>query len=99
MAARLNRRTADAVRERIRVSLLIRRLMQHSMGEIELKDSQIRSIEILLRKAIPDLKSVEHTGGMTIQHVREMTDEQLYALLAGNSSGTADEAAIRLPAP
>ncbi len=47
-----------------------------TLGEIELTGTQLRSIEILLKKTIPDLKSVEHYGkdGGAIQHEHNITD-------------------------
>ncbi len=52
----------DTWRERIKVSMLINRLNDHAIGKIELTPSQIKSIEILLRKTIPDLKAMELYG-------------------------------------
>ena len=67
----------DDVKEKIKTSQLINRLHQHAFGEIELTPQQVRSIEILLRKAVPDLAAIEHSGEMTIQH--DITDEPLSA--------------------
>jgi len=49
----------DYVREKIRASQLINRLQSCAMGEIELSMLQIRAIEILLRKCLPDLAAAE----------------------------------------
>lgn len=38
------------------------RLVGHANGEIELTRDQIKSIEILLKKTMPDLKAIEHSG-------------------------------------
>ena len=48
-------------REKISSSKLITRLDQFAMGEIELSRDQIKAIEILLKKTIPDLKAIELT--------------------------------------
>ncbi len=52
----------DTWRGRIKISMLINRLNDHAIGKVELTPSQIKSIEILLRKTIPDLKAIELYG-------------------------------------
>jgi hypothetical protein len=62
--------TPQKVRDRIRVSMLTRRLQDSALGRlkdkegniIELPDGQRKAIEILLKKTLPDLQSVEHRG-------------------------------------
>jgi hypothetical protein len=62
MAARIRTKHQDEVRARIQASVLIGLLESHAMGDIELSASRIRAIELLLKKTIPDLQSVELTG-------------------------------------
>jgi hypothetical protein len=62
VAARLNRRHQDMVRDKIQANQLINRLESHALGEVELSQTQIKAIEILLKKTLPDLSAVEHTG-------------------------------------
>ena len=62
MAERLNKRHSDMVRKKIQTSQLINRLQNHVLGEEKMDAGQIRSAEILLRKAIPDLRATELTG-------------------------------------
>ena len=63
MAARTNKiRHTDEVRARIQTSQLINRLTDHAIGKVELSATQVRSIEVLLKKSLPDLQSVEHSG-------------------------------------
>jgi hypothetical protein len=52
----------DDVRAKIQASQLVNRLTDHALGAVELSSSQVRAIEILLKKTIPDLQSVELTG-------------------------------------
>ena len=49
-------------RERIQVGMIMGRLHKHVKGEIEMRSTQIRAAEILLRKAIPDLAMVDITS-------------------------------------
>jgi hypothetical protein len=53
-------------RDKIRASQLINRLNDHGDGLVEMSPSQIKVAEILLKKVLPDLKQVEHSGGMDI---------------------------------
>lgn len=62
MAARLLKRQADRTRDAIQTSQLINRLTDHALGEVELSATQVRAIEVLLRKTLPDLQAIEHTG-------------------------------------
>lgn len=83
MAARLNKRLADQTRDAIQTSMLINRLTDHIFGEVELSATQVRGIEVLLRKTLPDLKATEHSGevdaGITVKVVKfgDCTPEQL----------------------
>lgn len=64
MAARLNKRHQDFVRDKIQASQLINVLQNHALGltEQELTPTRLKAIEILLRKSVPDLSQVAHTG-------------------------------------
>ena len=59
MAARLNRRHQDFVREKIRASQIINHLQNHIDGEVDMSATQLKAAEVLLRKALPDLKATE----------------------------------------
>jgi hypothetical protein len=67
MAARTRRGAGhagwdQAVRERIKTSMLVNRLADHVSGVVELSATQVRAAEILLSKTLPSLSSVEHSG-------------------------------------
>lgn len=77
MAARSNKTVLhEKWREKIRASMLINRLRNHVLGRIEMSATQLRAAEILLRKAIPDLSAVEHTGEVTqwVMRVPEVSE-------------------------
>ena len=63
MAARLRKTHQDDVRTKIQASQLINRLTDHALGRVELTATQVRAIEILLRKSIPDLTAVSLNAG------------------------------------
>lgn len=50
------------VRTKIQAIKLIDLLEKHALGTIDLNASRIKAIEILLKKTVPDLQSVELTG-------------------------------------
>jgi hypothetical protein len=54
--------TPQKVRERIQVSMLIKRLTNHIRGKQPISPTQLKAIEILLKKSLPDLAAVELTG-------------------------------------
>lgn len=63
MAARTNKvKLTESWREKIRTSMLINRLQNHIIGRIEMSATQLRAAEILLRKNLPDLQAVTHSG-------------------------------------
>ena len=73
MAARTSALTLhEKWREKIGASMLINRLRNHAIGRIEMSPTQLRAAEILLRKVVPDLSAVEHTGEITHNYVAEI---------------------------
>ena len=58
----LGLRHAEQTRRAIQATKLVQRLQDCAMGRLDLTKEQIRSIEILLKKTLPDLSSVELTG-------------------------------------
>jgi len=51
---------ANADRERANIAIkdLVDRLSAYALGTVELSAAQVRSIEILLKKSLPDLQSI-----------------------------------------
>lgn len=62
MAERLRKMHQDDVRAKIQTSQLINRLENHALGQTDLSATQIKAIEVLIRKTLPDLSAVELTG-------------------------------------
>lgn len=52
----------DEIRAKIQASQLVNRLTDHALGKVELSNTQVRAIEVLLKKTVPDLSSVELSG-------------------------------------
>lgn len=70
MAARLRKHHQDEVRAKIQASVLIDLLMKCATGEHEISRERMKAIEILLKKSVPDLQSIELTGedGGPVEH-------------------------------
>ena len=62
MAARLKAYHQDEIRAKIQASQLVNRLTGHALGEVELTPTQIKAIEILLRKSLADLSAITISG-------------------------------------
>lgn len=74
MAARKMRGTKERPwtpehRERIQTSMLINRLQDHVVGKVELTSTQVTAALGLLKKAVPDLSSVEQKTEVTHRNV------------------------------
>ena len=61
-------------REKIQTTQLINRLTKQALGELELTNNQIKAIEILLRKTLPDLSQVTQdvllSGSVQVESVQ-----------------------------
>lgn len=62
MAARLNPRHSEMVRDKIRATLLVNKLEDHVLGEADLSSTQVSAALGLLKKCVPDLAATEHSG-------------------------------------
>lgn len=99
MAARKNKvQHDDRTRLKIRTSQLLNRLHSYALNEadpisgktVELSSTQVKAIEVLLRKSLPDLSQVESTNTNINIDAAEMTDAQLASIAAGNAAARAD---------
>lgn len=78
---KLRRPLAAEVRGRIQAQTLINRLEAHALGKIDLSPTQVRALEVLLRKILPDLQSAE-------LHHHDDTADMSEAELAGRLAAT-----------
>lgn len=81
--------TPDKVRQRIQTGVLVKRLTDHALGLLELTKTQVAAIQILLRKSLPDLTAIEHSGNLHVRRAEEHTDDELADIAAGSGAGTA----------
>ena len=54
-------RLTESHRAKIETSKLLNRLQDYANGKVELTQGQIQAINILLKKALPDLQAIQHT--------------------------------------
>ena len=59
-------------RAKIRATQLIHRLQAHIFDGLELSMSQIKAIDILLKKIIPDLTRTEIAADLNVRYVAEL---------------------------
>lgn len=63
MAARIVKiRHDEETRAKIKTSQLLNRLQDHVFKEVEVSSTQMKAIEVLLRKTLPDLSAVTLSG-------------------------------------
>jgi hypothetical protein len=70
MAARLNPRHTDMVRQKIQASVLIDYLHKHVAGTHEMTATQVSAATALLDRSVPKLSQIQHTGenGGPVEH-------------------------------
>jgi hypothetical protein len=61
-ATKRNAMLIEEARKKIQTTQLINRLQKHVDGEVELTATQVSAANILLKKSVPDLASVQLTG-------------------------------------
>lgn len=74
----------DDVRAKIQASQLVNLLQAHALnGEHEITPTRMKAIEILLRKSVPDLSSIDlgnKPGETFAVSAGQLTDDQLAAI-------------------
>lgn len=90
---------SQVTRQRIRASYLMGQLYYFAMGKpdprghmVSMSPTQVQAALGFLRKVVPDLKTIEHTGEVTHRHVEDMTDEELLAVARSRCERTVAEA-------
>jgi hypothetical protein len=75
MAARRQLFHPEDVKAKIQASQLINRLSEHALSPSPIMDaSQVTAAVKLLGKVIPDLKAVEHSGDVTVNHEQALSE-------------------------
>ena len=90
MAARNRVWTPDIVRARIQESMIENRLVDHVHGRIEMSATQVTAALGLLRKVVPDLAAVQHSGSIGLSKAEELPDAVLADIATGSGEGIAE---------
>lgn len=61
-ATKRNAMNIEEARKKIQTTQLINRLQNHAYGKNEMTPTQVRAVEILLKKSIPDLSAITLAG-------------------------------------
>lgn len=93
MAARRGRQSyqmSETHREKIRNSNILNALIEHTEGRREMLPSQVTAGLGLLKKVMPDLAAMEHSGEVTVRNANELTDDELATIAAGGRARAAE---------
>jgi hypothetical protein len=88
MAVRKRLFHPEEVRQKIRTSQLVNRLTAFINGEVELTPAQVTAALGLIRKTMPDLSAMAHSGMIETTKPEELSDDRLANIAAGSSAGT-----------
>ncbi len=88
--AKPNKEQQDRTRAAIQTTQLVKRIQNYALGEkddqdnpVEIDSNRLRAIEILLRKSLPDLSSVQMQADIEIDPGNKLAE--LMARIDGNS--------------
>lgn len=59
---------AEKVRARIKAGGIVQRLQKHVLGEVQMSASQVTAALGLLRKVVPDVSHMEHSGEVNVNN-------------------------------
>ena len=48
--------------------MLANRLVDHALGKNKMSATQVRAAEVMLRKTLPDLAAIQHSGELGVRH-------------------------------
>jgi hypothetical protein len=85
MAVRKRLFHPEEVRQKIRTSQLVNRLNAFVNGEVELSPHQVTAALGLIRKTMPDLSALAHSGMIETRKPEELSDDRLAHIAAGSS--------------
>jgi hypothetical protein len=81
---------SNSIKEKIRTNQIIQRLHRFVDGEVDMPGPAVTAALGLLRKVIPDLASIAHSGEVTLKPAHELSDDQLAGIAAISRKGTVE---------
>jgi hypothetical protein len=91
MAVRKRLFHPEEVRQKIKTSQLVNRLNAFVNGEVELSTAQVTAALGLIRKTMPDLSAMAHSGVIETTKPEELSDDRLAHIAAASSNRVAEE--------
>ena len=89
MAIRKRLYHPEEVRQKIKTSQLVNRLNNFVNGKIELSPHQVAAALGLIRKTMPDLSAIAHSGALDLRKPEELSDTDLTDIASASRYGTA----------
>jgi hypothetical protein len=80
---------SDEHRRKLQNSGILSALVEHVKGEREMSATQVTAGVALLKKFMPDLQAVQHSGEIAVENLAGLTDDQL-ATIAAAGQGRAN---------
>jgi len=99
---RLTKRQVESTRQKIRGTLVAKRVEAFALDEkdpvtkrkVLMTKEQLKAAELILKRTIPEITRIEHTGkdGGPIRHgtADELTDDELAAIATGRGAAPAE---------
>jgi hypothetical protein len=77
------------IKDEINAKSILRRLHGLVMGQVEMSSPAVAAAGILLRKVMPDLAAVEHSGEIATKSAEFMSDNELASIASTSSDNPA----------
>jgi hypothetical protein len=77
---------SDEHRRKLQNSGILSALVEHVKGEREMSATQVTAGVALLKKFMPDLQAVQHSGEIAVENLGSLADDQLAAIAAAGGS-------------
>lgn len=81
---------SDEHRVKIQNSNILNALIEHASGLREMSSTQVTAGLGLLKKVMPDLTAINHSGEIEVRRAVEMSDDELAAIASRSSDGVAE---------
>lgn len=90
---------SDEHRTKIANSQILKCLVEHVEGKREMSASQVTAGIALLRKVMPDLSAIEHSGEVDVRKASELTDDELASVIRARSGDRTSAAPVNPAKP
>lgn len=84
-------RMTEEHRGKIQMTAILNALSEHVQGKRNMSATQVTAGLGLLRKVLPDLAAVDHSGELGIRRAAELPDDLLANIAAGSGDRASEE--------